>query len=119
MLSPKLLMGVILKPAPSELLADLEYLTWLKRECGYLDPRPLPEGHWVAIAPLLVTHAIISGRIGDRLGYDNRWCYGSYEKAKAAMDEWSGVGEPEGWHRHPLTGRRRNNGDPTAEYVAF
>ena len=25
--------------------------------------------------------------------------------------------EPSGWHRHPATGRRRPDGDPTKEYV--
>jgi hypothetical protein len=28
-----------------------------------------------------------------------------------------GVGEPQGWHRHPNTGRRREDGDPTKETI--
>jgi hypothetical protein len=50
-------------------------------------------------------------------GYEDRWCYSSYEKAKAALDAWSGEDgtEPAGFHRHPDSGRRR---DPDGtEYI--
>lgn len=99
-------------------LAALEFLTWLKQECGYLNPRPLPGGRYVAVMPLMVTHAIIVGRIGDDLSYEDRWCYHTKAAAIAAMDAWDGVGEPSGWHRHPVTGRRRDAGNPATEYVA-
>jgi hypothetical protein len=90
------------------ILNDLSFLQYLKQECGYKDPRPLPGGRFAAILPLMYTNAIVVGRMGDDIGYDNRWCYRSYESAKAALDAWNGEGEPEGWHRHPPTGRRRN-----------
>lgn len=100
------------------LLAELEYLQWLKQECGYLEPRPLPGGRWTAIWQLMFTHAIIVGQIGCYMGYDDRWCYDSFEQAKVAFDAWDGSGEPAGWHRHPTSGRRRKDGEPTTEYVA-
>jgi hypothetical protein len=84
------------------------YLTWLKTECGYLDLRPIDNAQWVGIVPLMYTHAIIIGRLGDMTGYENRWCYESYDNAKAALDAWDGRGEPQGWHRHPISGRRRS-----------
>ena len=31
--------------------------------------------------------------------------------------KWSGDGEPDGWMRNPLTGRRRPGGDASKEYV--
>ena len=33
------------------------------------------------------------------------------------MDKWDGTGEPEGWMRHPSSGRRRPGGDPAQEHV--
>jgi hypothetical protein len=100
-------------------LTHAAYLTWLKQDCRYTDPRPLANDRWAAIVPLVYTHAIVTGRMLDRTGYENRWCFDSYESAKKAMDEWDGTGEPYGWHRHPSTGRRRPDGDAALEYVAW
>lgn len=33
------------------------------------------------------------------------------------MERWDGTGEPDGWMRHPVSGRRRPGGDPGKEYV--
>jgi hypothetical protein len=33
------------------------------------------------------------------------------------MVMWDGTGEPEGWFRHPASGRRRPDCDPAQEYV--
>lgn len=55
--------------------------------------------------------------------YDTGWCYENQEKAVAAAEtydgksgKWNGENEPHGWYRHPESGRRRPNGDPTKEY---
>ena len=85
----------------------LRFIKYLVVECGYSDIRILPGRRYVAIMPLLYTHAIIIGSIGDQLGYADRWCYGGRAAAIAALEAWDGQGEPEGWHRHPGTGRRR------------
>lgn len=90
-----------------ETLAAADFFTYLIRDCGYSHPRLLGEGRYACLVPFLYTSAIITGRIGDRVGYDDRWCYSSHEEALSALDAWSGSGEPEGWHRHPNTGRRR------------
>lgn len=96
----------------------IAFFRWLVADCGYRNARPLFSGsdRWVAIQPLMYTNAIITGRIGDRCNVDDRWCYHDYESALAALERWDGEGEPEGWHRHPSSGRRRN-GDGE-EYVA-
>ncbi len=86
---------------------DLAFLQWLIDECGYRDPRPIGGGRYAAIRPKVYTHAIVTGRIGDAFGIDRNWCYESYPQAKRALDAWDGQGEPAGWFRDPVTGRRR------------
>ena len=78
------------------------------RENHYTDPKRLADGRCAVVYRFMFTHAIIVMRMGDLHGYDDRWCYGSYEKAKAALDAWEGQPgtEPADWHRHPATGRR-------------
>lgn len=71
---------------------------------GYTDHRHFEEHGIVAIMPLMFTYAIITGI--NPYGYEDRWCYSSYAKAKEALEAWDGEGEPTGWHRHPATGRR-------------
>jgi hypothetical protein len=43
------------------------------------------------------------------------------EVAVAALENWDypNQSEPDGWMRHPDSGRRRPNGDPTKEYIWF
>src|SRR5664279_4447081 len=85
---------------------DLLFLQWLKDECKYLDIHILPGFRWAAVKPMMFTHALIVGKIGDRIGYDDRWCYSDYTAAYAALEAWNGSGEPQGWTRRPATGRR-------------
>lgn len=100
-------------------LTEALFLTGLMRDNGYQNPRPLKDrpGHYACIMPLMYTHAIITGRMGDQDSYDDRWCFHTYELALAALNAWTGVGEPEGWHRHPATGRRRVTDPETGEVV--
>lgn len=72
-------------------------------------------GKAYAIMPLLFTQAIIV--FSNKYFVDDRWCYHSFEDAEKALDGWQArdfEGEPDGWHRHPSTGRRRKDG---VEYV--
>lgn len=73
---------------------------------------------YVAIIPFLYTTAIIFGEVEIQSGYRDRWCYEDFDRALAAFEAWDGIGEPEGWHRHPGSGRRRPKGEPAAEYLA-
>jgi len=81
--------------------------------------RRLDERRYKAVMPFLYTHAVVWGFVQDWLTYEDRWCYGSAAAACIAADRWEGPdhGEPEGWHRHPRSGRRRPDGDPDQEYV--
>lgn len=73
---------------------------------------------WCALERFAYTFAILAGC--DRGGYRDRWCYESRAQALRAFQSWSGAKgtEPDGWHRHPDTGRRRPEGDREREYVA-
>lgn len=79
--------------------------------------RRLDDRRYVSVMPLIYTQAVIWGYVDDSWGYEDRWCYHDAETALAAATAWNGEGEPEDWHRHPRTGRRRINGDPEQEYV--
>jgi hypothetical protein len=93
--------------------AELKYdATKICDENGYTNLVEFPKGadyENAAINQLAYTAAIIAGI--NPLG-----C----EVAQLALQEWvqrGGKGEPEGWHRDPLTGRRRPDGDKSREYV--
>jgi hypothetical protein len=88
-------------------------------EAGYSDYKQFPNGRNAAIMRLMFTHAIVSDL--TRYSYEDRWCFASYEKAQAALAAWDGEedAEPQGWHRHPDSGRRRPDGDASKEYVAL
>src|SRR3954462_4255360 len=98
------------------LLKIAAFIVWLERENGYTNVKLLPDGRWAGLLRFLYTHAIIVGQIGDQCGYDDRWCFASEAKALAALNEWDGTGEPNGWHRHPGSGRRRPEGSVSEEY---
>lgn len=106
-----------------DLAEEIAFLVFLRDECGYVDAKPITSDpthgfrRLACIMGLMFTHAIITVKVGDRFGYLDRWCFHSYDAAKKALDAWDGTGEPSGWHRHPVTGRRRPEGDPAKEYV--
>ena len=78
--------------------------------------RRLNDSEYIAVLPMIFTHALVRGPIRDALiGYDDRWCYHSSFDAILAGTEWDGTGEPYGWHRHPSSGRRRD--EDGSEYV--
>jgi hypothetical protein len=86
---------------------------------GALAQRLLPEGRGeVCVYPLLFGAARLTfGRDPECGGYDDCWDYPYPDAAIEAMECWDGQGEPEGWIRHPASGRRRPNGEPDTEYV--
>lgn len=91
---------------------DLEYLQSMPE---YLHVQEKGEAGIVGIYPLMFTYGIIAEM--DRYSCGNRWCYKSYDEAKAALDAWDGTGEPTGWHRHVQSGRRIDeNGNLTINF---
>lgn len=89
------------------------------RANGYTMVRYIDARRWVGLFRFAFTWAIIVGQIGDEFSYDDRWCYHTEDAAAKAMLEWGDkkyAGEPDGWHRHPRSGRRRS--DTGEEYIA-
>lgn len=85
----------------------------------HLHVRPLGDGRAVFLRPMLLGNLRLAiGEVGA-LWYDDGWCYqaAQYDEAWRAALGWDGEGEPEGWYRHPDTGRRRPDGDPSKEVV--
>lgn len=77
---------------------------------GYTYFRVYPNGRSAAIVRFLFSSAIVDNiqGYGMTLTYQNRWCYKSYVDAIGALNDWDGEGEPEGWHRHLPSHRRRD-----------
>jgi hypothetical protein len=75
-------------------------------------PEAGDDRRWASLAKFLYTVAIVTGtRKGLLYGYDERWCYSDANAALVGLLGWmeaAWVGEPDGWHRHPDSGRRRN-----------
>lgn len=68
--------------------------------------RRLPDGRIIGVHRLLY-HYTLQVDI-DWCGYHERYCYATLDGAMKALREWDGAGDPEGWHRHPESGRRRD-----------
>ena len=87
---------------------------WVWWEGGCLVNR-IDARRYKAVKP----HAVIWGYVDESAFYEDRWCYPTAIAALHAAELWNGPDgpEPEGWHRHPRTGRRRPDGDPTREHI--
>jgi hypothetical protein len=83
---------------------------------GYYDLKKLDDRYVAGLFKFMFTTAIIKIRIGNLMSYEDRWCYHSEQDARLALQNWDGTGEPTGWHRHPASGRRREN---DLEYIMF
>lgn len=101
--------------------ASTEYAEWLKTpdggNCTHI--KILDGGFYIAIKPLLFHWTLILGPIGDKECYLDHYCYGDQGRALLGLIQWNGKGDPNGWHRHAKTGRRRPEGNKDYEYVAF
>ncbi len=74
----------------------------------YSDIKTFADGERAWLARMIYTTAILYGVAPG--GYRDRWCYETMADARRALAEWDGAPgtEPDGWHRHPATGRRRD-----------
>jgi hypothetical protein len=82
-------------------------LWWLHR-------RTLPDGRVLHLTPygrgLLYLQV---SRDSQAQVFTDTWCYDVPDLAWRAVLGWDGEGEPEGWFRHPQSGRRMASGGPS------
>ena len=89
-------------------------------ERGVIATRTLDDGRVLDVCPLGWGYAHLGLILPEDAGlgiYSDAWQYQSRSSALDALERWDGEGEPEGWYRHPATGRRRPGGDPAQEFV--
>ncbi len=51
----------------------------------------------------------------DGICWEDAWCYTSQIDGLMAFALWDGRGEPNGWNKHPTSGRWRQDGTPASE----
>lgn len=80
--------------------------------------KQMPDGRFAWTFRFAFTSAIVvADSVWIHYGYSDRWCYETMADAVRALAEWTTEPEPEGWHRHPNSGRRRPHGVREEEYV--
>ena len=82
---------------------------------GYLEVKTFEDGHSAGIVKLSPDCVRLKWYCNKILM--DEWCYEDEPKALQALEAWDGKGEPEGWNRHPRTGRYRHLGNPEDEWV--
>lgn len=93
-----------------------EFYDYLKKD--YSKIMDMGDGLWCGSHRLIFHWTLHIGQIGDFCTYLDRYCYRDQKLCEDAMDEWKSrnfSGDPINWHRHPGTGRRRENGDSKLE----
>ena len=85
---------------------------------GYTKWRELPDGTILAVGPMAFGNGRLFVDVSNN-GYEDCYCYDSLELAESSMNIYNPETdeEPEGWKRHPYSGRRRENGDKNKEYI--
>jgi hypothetical protein len=86
---------------------------------NYILFRVVGDGRGIWVYPMMFTYKLVIGPVGKDC-YSDGWCYKDLNSATTAFSEWNPATEPEpqGWVRHPRTGRRRfPDGDPATEEV--
>lgn len=78
----------------------------LLTEHGYVSPRQLPDGRWVAVCQYFYTAGLVVDCVEH--GYAYRYCYAEVVQAVIAAVTWDGHGDPPGpWIKlkgHPERG---------------
>lgn len=89
---------------------------------GFAFATDMGNGMWAGIHALAFHWTLKIGVIGDKVTYEDRWCYADGARAFQGLVEWAHrdwEGEPKGWRRHPATARRRNDdGDLASQWHA-
>lgn len=92
--------------------ADGEKHWWLHR-------RVLDDGRVVFLMQMLGQNLRLAVSPDEQAQWftDQIYCYHDHDAAWRAALGWNGQGDPEGWYKHPPSGRRRPDGTVDSEYV--
>jgi len=84
------------------------------RENGYIAYADAGAGVWAFVCKMLWNHRVVLGTTEAVL---DAWCYEDLPSALNALQAWDPActSEPEGWKKHPSSGRYREGGDPRLE----
>jgi hypothetical protein len=85
----------------------------------FLFARLIADGRMIAGYPIFGGGVRVGIGLRESCSFADVWDY-PVEVVDAgwrALLGWDGDGEPEGWYRHPASGRRRPDGDPAKEHV--
>jgi hypothetical protein len=82
-----------------------ENFAMLMESEGYTDVRLLESGEWAGLRKFIYTTGLVVGL--DRTGYRTRFCYQHTDEARAALEVWTGSGDPPG----PWLVRKGEGGD--------
>jgi hypothetical protein len=89
-------------------------------EEGYIGPRQLPTGDWLAVRPMVATVGLFVIENGDDIGYRYRYCYPNLVSAVIDLHLWNGQGDPTGpWVKQKGSGYDRLNpalADPDRDF---
>ena len=78
--------------------------------------RAVDADYEVLVVPMTFGKARLCYGLQGSPCYERSFCYEVPARAIEAAMVWDGTGDPlVGWHREPMTGRRRPGGDPTKE----
>ena len=88
------------------------------RSWGFAAWRWMPEGELIACCPMMFGNGRLCRDV-NMWGVGDGYCFDSLAQAIASMNEFdpATMEEPEGWKRHIQTGRRREGGDKSKEYI--
>lgn len=86
---------------------------------GYVAYGLAKPGVGVWIMPMIFNHRVGIGSTTPNSMLDDAWCYDDFTQALQALNRWDPDidWEPSGWKRHPMSGRRRPDGNKHLEYV--
>lgn len=88
------------------------------REWGMRYYRVFEDGEVWSVSPFSLSNGRLFVDLGQN-GYADFYCFCDYPTALKALREFDPktMREPEGWHRHFGTARRRPDGDASREYI--
>ena len=91
-------LDIRIEQAITELQGETELRLFLEHQ-GYRNLRNVPGRGWCGIERMIFTWALWYGM--DRFGKSGRYCFDSLSEVVAALNAWSGKGDPPGdWIKH-------------------